>query len=124
MMSYRAKNLLYCFLIAAPLILTHMNCSGYKGDPGLTLSSNSKGTVTLTWDANSETDLAGYRVYYGKASDQLVNVKDLGLTASPQNPQAILGDLAEGELYYFVLRAYNSGGLESIDSNLTSTVVR
>src|SRR5438552_5844495 len=35
-------------------------------------------TVTLGWDPNSESDLAGYNFYYGPASRSYTNKLDLG----------------------------------------------
>src|SRR4030095_3670915 len=35
-------------------------------------------TVTLAWDANSETNLTGYKLYYGTSSRGYTNVSSLG----------------------------------------------
>ena len=64
-------------------------------------------SVTLAWDANTEGNLAGYRLYYGGASHAYTNVSNLGnvLTTSM--------DLLEGGTYYFALTAVNTRGEES-----------
>ncbi|MFC1946645.1 fibronectin type III domain-containing protein, partial [Chloroflexota bacterium] len=73
--------------------------------------------ITLNWDDNSETDLAGYNVYrstdtggspipYTKINATLVgtnNYNDTGLTG--------------GITYYYVVKAVDNGANESTDSN-------
>ncbi len=63
--------------------------------------------VTLAWDANSETNLAGYRLHYGVASRTYTNVSNLGnvLTTSVT--------LLEGNTYFFAVTAVNTLGVES-----------
>jgi len=48
------------------------------------------GQVTLTWTRNGESDLAGYRVYYGTNPISLNHNVDVGLTATPTNPSVTL----------------------------------
>ena len=83
--------------------------------------------VTLAWDANTETDLAGYKVYYGTTPGGSYNgsgssdgaspiIVPLGSLASPSSPQFTVHGLTEGA-YYFVATAYNADGLESGYSN-------
>jgi len=67
--------------------------------------------VTLAWDANSETDLAGYRVFfknYGQAYDYAVPLWE-GAETTCTVEIAQTGD--------FVVRAFNIAGQESGDSN-------
>ena len=68
--------------------------------------------VTLTWDPNSEPDLAGYEIYYGTASGNYqwkINVGNV--TAYTVN------NLDTGRTYYFAATAYNTKGQESGYSN-------
>jgi hypothetical protein len=72
-------------------------------------------SVTLAWDPNSEPDVAGYKLYYGKASGTYESVVDVG----NQTTYTILGSL-DRETYYFAVTAYNVYGLESVFSDEVS----
>jgi chitinase len=82
-------------------------------------------TVTLQWDANSETDLAGYKVYYA-ADSNLQPFKGVGATegASPVTllkvTTATLSNLDPSKTYYFAVTAYNKTGQESTYSNIVT----
>ena len=69
--------------------------------------------VTLEWDPNSETDLAGYRIYMGTASGAY------GATpiAAGLSTTCTVTGLVSGRTYYFAATAFNAGGLESGKSN-------
>ncbi len=77
--------------------------------------------VVLTWDANTETDLAGYRVFY----------REDGQSYDYNNPAwegiqttCTIYSLDDGTGYYFVARAFDTWGNESGDSDeVTYTVV-
>jgi len=73
--------------------------------------------VTLQWDPNTETDLAGYKVYYGTASRSYSAPITIGLQSS-----YTVSDLGSGT-YYFAVTAFNRDGLESAFSNEVSTTV-
>ncbi len=68
-------------------------------------------SATLSWVANSESDLAGYKVYQGTTSGSYGPSVDIGNTAiyTAQNLQA-------GLTYYFATTAYDSSGNESLPS--------
>lgn len=66
------------------------------------------GTLILEWDANSETDIAGYIVSWGTASGTYVETLDVG----NQTTFAFAEPDASRE-YYFRVRAYDSRGLVS-----------
>ena len=71
--------------------------------------------VTLAWDANTEPDLAGYRVHYGTASGSYTTCVDLHKVTTSS-----IGTLAAGQTYYFVVTAYDASGNESGYSNQVS----
>jgi hypothetical protein len=83
--------------------------------------------VTLAWDANSETDLAGYKIYYGTTAGGPYNAAGSSDGASPilvplsslsnlVTPEFTVHGLPDGA-YYFVATAYNTEGYESGYSN-------
>lgn len=66
-------------------------------------------TVQVTWNPNTEEDLAGYKLYHGTASGQYGEPVDVGnvtghvMEITPQH----------GATYYFALTAYDTSGNES-----------
>ena len=71
--------------------------------------------VTLTWDANTETDLAGYRVYQG-------NGGDLGTFTRVQQVAATTATIKglDNTSHSFAVTAYNTAGMESAYSNIVT----
>lgn len=64
--------------------------------------------VTLMWEANTEPDLAGYKLHLGNETGVYFQVIDVGNTET----YTVQG-LQKGETYYFAATAYNTVGLES-----------
>jgi len=64
--------------------------------------------VTLAWDANTESDLKGYTLYYGTASGNYTSIIDVG-----NNTEYTTPDLQDGLTYYFAVTAYNDADHES-----------
>jgi uncharacterized repeat protein (TIGR01451 family) len=75
------------------------------------------GTATLSWDANIEPALAGYRVHYG-TSRAYANSMDVGRVTT-----YTMNGLTEKATYYFVVTAYNQYGSESGYSNEVSKTI-
>lgn len=71
----------------------------------------SAGTLTLAWDPNPETNIAGYRVAYGTAPGSHPTVVDVGNKLNVQ-----IRNLQDGQKYYVVVMAYNTAGLVSAPS--------
>ena len=81
--------------------------------------------VTLAWDANTESDLAGYKVYYktgssgepydGRGIDQGASGISILLDdlVTPDNPGISMTGLEDNEFYYFVVTALDTSGNES-----------
>ena len=63
--------------------------------------------VTLQWDRNPESDVAGYRAYVGTTSATYDRVFDTGQELSVRIP------VTAGLTYYFAVTAYSGDGLES-----------
>ncbi len=68
------------------------------------------GTVTVTWSANTEADLKGYRVYVGTASGVRSQSFDVGKVTSTRLT------LPLGSTYWFSVTAYDNSGNESSPS--------
>ncbi|HQG30455.1 MAG TPA: fibronectin type III domain-containing protein [Deltaproteobacteria bacterium] len=64
--------------------------------------------VQISWNPNTESDLAGYRVYYGTTSGNYNYVLRLGKVNSVQ-----IDGFFEGYTYYICITAYDTSGNES-----------
>ena len=76
------------------------------------IATHATQTVKLAWNANPETNIAGYRVYIGTSSgvhDQVVDAGD--------NTIVQVSPLQEVTTYFFVVTAYNMEGFESMPSD-------
>jgi len=74
------------------------------------------GSATLTWNANTESDLAGYKVYYGTASRGLITHPSNGgytNSVSVTGTSKVISNLTEGKTYYFSVTAYDRSNNES-----------
>jgi hypothetical protein len=67
--------------------------------------------VTLVWDANRESNLAGYVVSYGTKSHEYATHIDVGNVTRRQLT------VMSGRRYYFAVKAYNTSGYQSGYSN-------
>ena len=81
--------------------------------------------VTLSWDANTEANIADYKIYYyrgsidrpypykGRGANEGILPVDVGNTTT-----FTLSGLDDTEIYYFVVTAYDTRGIESGYSNM------
>jgi hypothetical protein len=83
-------------------------------------------TVVLQWDPNTDTGLAGYKVYY-QADSSTPPFKGTGATQGPSpilidkaTTTATISGLDPAHPYYFAVTAYNTSGVESAYSNIVS----
>jgi hypothetical protein len=87
----------------------------------LVLWSSTAWSAMLTWNANSETDLAGYRVY--QCSQQPCT-----RASGTASPLATLGKLTSfnigtpAVIQYYFITAYDLTNLESGESNLATFI--
>lgn len=93
----------------------------------ISVNQVSNGSATLTWtppttnsDGTTLSDLAGYRIHYGTASNnlsQVVQVANAGIASYT------LTNLSSGT-WYFGVSAYTSGGTESGLSNVATKTIQ
>ena len=69
-------------------------------------------SVNLAWDPNPAPDIAGYRLYYGTASQTYTQQFDIGNSTA-----ANVSGFLEGTVYFFATTSYNTLGIESMFSN-------
>lgn len=84
------------------------------------------GSATLSWmppirnsDGSALTDLAGYRIYYGRDANVLDQVATLG---NPGLTSYVVENLSSAT-WYFAMTSFNSGGVESALSAIASKKV-
>ncbi|TKB94781.1 MAG: fibronectin type III domain-containing protein [Nitrospira sp.] len=86
-------------------------------DVTLTLNAPASSSVTLTWNVNTEKDLAGYKVYRATSS----GAYGAPIAAIPGNTATYTATgLQFGTTYFFVVTAYDIAGNESAYSNEVS----
>ena len=73
--------------------------------------------VTVSYDANEESDLAGYKIYYGMATGNYGQVIDVGNKIEHTFEVPVSGK------YYFAVTAYHFSGNESDFSDEVSLLV-
>ncbi len=75
-------------------------------------------SVIIQWLPNKETDLAGYKVYYGNASRSYSKVIGTGRATECQ-----ISDLQAGRKYFFAVTAYDTAGNECSFSEEVSIAI-
>ena len=85
------------------------------------------GSATIGWtpptqndDGSPLTTLDGFRIYYGTSSsnlDQMIEITNQGVTSY------VVENLTPAT-WYFVVKAYTTGGVESPASNMGSKTIR
>lgn len=129
--SYKNTNLPSGFVfryrvIAAGDLNTLPSAPSAIGEQSTIVQTTSGGTAALSWQAPTQntdgsplTDLAGFRIHYGKSSDALVSTVQLD---NPALTSYVIDKLDAGT-WYFAVTAYTSGGRESALSNIASKTI-
>src|SRR5664279_5725365 len=79
------------------------------------LSAFATGSVTLAWNASTDSSVAGYNIYYGGASGAYTNEICAGNATN-----ATISGMAEGTTYYFAATTYAYSNMESSFSSEVS----
>jgi fibronectin type 3 domain-containing protein len=79
----------------------------------LNLNAPATSSATLTWNANTEPDLASYRIY--RSTTPGVYGAAIG-TVPAGTVTYVAGSLQVGNTYYFTVTAVDSSGNESVRS--------
>jgi hypothetical protein len=97
------------------LVIASLGCSFANGSATLHWS-----TVNTDADGAPLKDVAGYKIYYGNAAQDLSQVV---VVADPSQTSYRVGHLASGT-WYFKVVAYTKEGAEGVASNVTSKTIR
>ncbi|PIS30407.1 MAG: hypothetical protein CO001_03190 [Candidatus Portnoybacteria bacterium CG_4_8_14_3_um_filter_40_10] len=87
------------------------------------------GSATISWNANTESDLAGYKIYYGTASRTGTDPKTCGLCGYSTSLNVgnvrtyTFSSLTNGQTYYFSVTAYDTSNNESSFSSQVSKFI-
>lgn len=95
--------------ISIPVTITKAVATRPGTPSGLLASMRSTYSLLLTWDPNSEPDLAGYKVYCGSVSKQYGLPTTLPM---PHAPTATVSLLTPG-IYFCAVTAYDTANNES-----------
>jgi hypothetical protein len=84
------------------------------------------GSVTVSWsppttnaDGTPITNLAGYRIYYGRSADSLESV---AIVDNPGITRQVIGDLSP-DTWFFAMTSINGDGLESTRTQVGSVTI-
>ncbi len=76
--------------------------------------------ITLTWNRNTEPDIAGYKIFYGTQSQTYSNtITIFDSSTEPAQCTYTIHGLEEAQTYYVALKSFDLGGNESPYSSET-----
>lgn len=106
----------HLYVVAVAIVLAACG-SDSASDAG---ASSSAASVTLEWDPNTETDLAGYKIY----SATMPGAYQAPIATVPANATMyVVNGLQSGTTNFFVVTAFNASSSESAFSNEVSKTV-
>ncbi len=79
--------------------------------------------VSFEWDANTEPDLAGYRLYQSTTSGQYTYGVTTAVKTIPVGTTTATVDVPVDGVYFWVVTAFDNGGNESGPSNEVTEVL-
>ncbi|NWF74605.1 MAG: fibronectin type III domain-containing protein [Nitrospirae bacterium] len=106
-MTSTMARIIFCMSLALPLA----SCSGGgSNEPtGSTPAATATASASFEWDPNTETDLAGYKIYQGTTSGQY----DVPIATTPTSSTSYEATgLQKGSTYFFVVTAFDTSGNE------------
>jgi hypothetical protein len=111
-MTSTMARLIFCMSLALPLV----SCSGGgSNEPtGSAPAATATASALFQWDPNTETDLAGYKIYEATSSGQY-GVPIATLASSSTSYEAT--GLQKGSTYFFVMTAFDTSGNEGPPSD-------
>ena len=89
------------------------------------MAKEPKGTAQVSWNPNSDSNLGGYKIYYG-TSPRNADCPPAGYAdniAVGNSTSYTFGDLVIDKTYYFSVSAYNTSGQESWFSDEVSKTI-
>ena len=122
-------DLLKSLFLSGILCVLFVSCGGSETADNTLSGNNPSGNnpsgniptgnmpALLTWDANQESNLAGYKVYFGTSSKTYGTPIDVGNSTTHTVP-----NLSQGIQYFFSVTAYDISGNESLFSNEASKI--
>ncbi len=84
--------------------------------------SAAPGTARLSWDATPNSNVTGYRVYFGTAPGAYDQPPGAGLNVGNSSSYSV-ADLTRGQTYYFAVTAIDAEGRESGVSDETTRTI-
>jgi len=114
-MTSTMARIIFCMSLALSLV----SCSGGgSNEPtGSAPAATATASALFEWDPNTETDLAGYKIYKGTSSGHY-GLPIATLAASSTSYEAT--GLQNGRTYFFVVTAFDTSGNEGpISDELT-----
>lgn len=85
---------------------------------GVQLSLEAGQNIMLTWNPSTNTDVAGYNIYYGTQSQVYTNTIPVGNVTN-----VVITNLTPGAIYYFSAKSYDGSADESVFSDETTFTV-
>lgn len=112
-----------CALLLSAITGLLVACGGGGVESaGSSGSSTGQNTAALAWEAATNPNLGGYRIYYGTAPGTYLQSPGQGVNVGNLTTYTVTG-LSRATTYYFAATAYDTSNSESIFSNEVSKAI-